>query len=483
MLNSTIKLPISARLLRDSLLVLLLGTTIGFLVNQEYSEFIFILAISFAILIVSVYLMQKTINVFNISRLTIPAFWYLTYLFMIYFASFIVFYETDIPGRYAYLFAVQSTMLTVPLGIITVNIFCRFDKDEINEFFTLPVVETKPGIHREIVYALFMGFVVLLALQYLLSLSKIPLFYMLIHPGEYQELAVLREESFKLLDPRWSSTSSTSLFYIYLFTRTLLFPFLIMVSLGYYLVSRNNRWLMFFLITLSTGIIYAASSIARAPVAAIILRVSFFIYVFNRGKLSKKMAVAILILILIFPIIITKMAYGSEVEFIEALKRVVIRLCYTPAADLFDYFEIFPYHHDYVYGQALLKPILVALGLSNFYIENYVYKFKYPTGLVSGHSNAAFQSNLHADFGVIGVLLGGFLSGMLMQGIQISILRNKKTVMNIATYSFMVYAFWVLNSGSITSVLFVNGVIPLFFLILIIRGMEELFSHATRKLK
>jgi hypothetical protein len=105
--------------------------------------------------------------------------------------------------------------------------------------------------------------------------------------------------------------------------------------------------------------------------------------------------------------------------------------------------------------------------------------------VASGHSNAAFQSNLHADFGVVGVLLGGFLVGVLMQGIQIYILRREKTVLNIALYSFMVYAFWVLNMGSVTSVLFVNGVVPVFLLVLLFNGMEGLFGHAAspRKLE
>jgi len=183
---------------------------------------------------------------------------------------------------------------------------------------------------------------------------------------------------------------------------------------------------------------------------------------------------------LMFPFVVTKMAYGvGGMDLLDTMKKVAVRLTYTPAADLYDYFEIFPAHHDYLYGQALLKPVLVALGSDHFYIENYVYKYRYPTGVASGHSNAAFQSNLHADFGVVGVLLGGFLVGILMQGIQIYILRREKTVLNIALYSFMVYAFWVLNMGSVTSVLFVNGVIPVLLLVLLFNGMERLFGFVT----
>jgi len=43
----------------------------------------------------------------------------------------------------------------------------------------------------------------------------------------------------------------------------------------------------------------------------------------------------------------------------------------------------------------------------------------------------------------------------------------------------MVYAFWVLNMGSVTSVLFVNGVIPVFLFVLLFNGMERLFGGAV----
>jgi oligosaccharide repeat unit polymerase len=444
------------------------------------SEFALILISSAPVFVFSIYLMQRAVSAFNITRLTIPAFWYLTYLVMIYFPSFFVFHDLTGPGRHAYLFAVQSAMITVPLGILAVNRWCGFDKEWINTYFTGPVQEQAPRGEKLLVYALFLSFAVASVWVYLASLETIPLLYMLQHPGEVERLIVLREESFKLLDPRWGGSGSTPIFYIYLFLRTLVFPFLIMVSLGYLLISRDGRWLCLFLVTSVTGILYAASSIARAPVAAIVLRVAFFLYVFKQGRLGKKTIAVLLACMLMFPFVVTKMAYGGGgVNLLEALKKVAVRLTYTPAADLYDYFEIFPAHHDYLYGQAFLKPVLVALGSDHFYIENYVYKYRYPTGVASGHSNAAFQSNLHADFGVVGVLLGGFLVGILMQGIQIYILRREKTVLNIALYSFMVYAFWVLNMGSVTSVLFVNGVIPVFLLVLLFNGMERLFGFAT----
>ena len=49
---------------------------------------------------------------------------------------------------------------------------------------------------------------------------------------------------------------------------------------------------------------------------------------------------------------------------------------------------------------------------------------------------------------------------MIMHGTQIFLWRRRKTVLWIAAFTVIVYAYWVLNSGSITSVLLTNGVLP-----------------------
>src|SRR4030042_1685706 len=113
------------------------------------SEFSMLLTISAFVFLLSVYLMQKSIAVFNISRLTIPAFWYLTYL---------------------------------------------VKKSWINEYFTKPIEKGMTGSHTTFVYAVFLILSVSLALLYLTSIETIPLFFMLQHPNQPEQLAILREE-------------------------------------------------------------------------------------------------------------------------------------------------------------------------------------------------------------------------------------------------------------------------------------------------
>ena len=431
------------------------------------------------VLILSIWMMHKTLRIFDSQRITIPTLWYLTYLPMIFFPAFLVFYIQPDPYRQIYIFAVVSVVITVPLGIILANLIFRFRKRELYEYFASPVIVHGSGYMYVVFFLMLLG-ALGLVLLYFRSVGTVPLLYMLQYPGEAQELAVLREEAFKLLDPRWGTSESTALFYVFLFLRTLVFPFIIVSALGYYLWSRQKKWLFLFLAILIVGGGYAASSIARAPVAALVMRVMFFLYLFKGGKLSKKAIVTLIILMLAFPLLVTALAYSSDVGIWNGLSSVATRLFYTPAWGLYYYFEIFPAHHDYLYGQAFAKPILLVLGLPYFYVENFVYLYMSPAGLPSGHENDAFISNLHADFGVVGVLLGGVLTGILMQSLQIYLARKKKSILNIAIYAFLVYAFWVLNSGSITSVLFVNGVLPVFVLAWAIRAAASFLRDAHR---
>ena len=267
----------------------------------------------------------------------------------------------------------------------------------------------------------------------------------------------------------------TYLFYFYLFNRTLVFPVLILVTLGYFLHTRKKKWLFLFLAVLLVGGFYAISQLSRAPIAAIIMRILVFLLLFYRGDVNLRKLVLAALLMLSYPLIVT-MTYVSDRTILDGILAVVIRLTYTPAEDLYYYFEIFPTHHVYLYGETLIKPFLKLLELDYFYIENWVALYISPRGLDSAHANAAFISNFHADFGLPGVFVGGLITAMAIQWIQIKLFRWEKSVYNMTIFAVFIYSIWALNFGSITSVLFVNGVIPVFLLIFGLKFLTSIFN-------
>ena len=413
--------------------------------------------------------MEYLAGIFTLRGLTIPAFFYLSYVPMIYVPAFLVYAQYPGAPANAYLLGVGSVLFTVPLGLLCANEVARFSKVEALAYFRSPVTDRPPPRRVFGLYAIVLGFCALTVFGYFAVVSTIPLLEMFSGPRDPTALTLAREDAFKLLDPRWGAAKSSRLFYLYLFLRTLIFPVLILVAMGYSLLTKAGKWWMLFWAALLLGGFYAASSLSRAPLAAILMRIFFFLCLFNRGRIRLRTAAAFLLAMSAFPILVTTLAYSTEYSLLDGLRAVVLRLTYTPAEDLYYYYEIFPAVHDYLYGGTLVKPFLKVLEMEYFYIENYVYLYMSHGVVFSGHANAAFISNLHADFGLPGVLLGGVLVGFCVQCLQIYLCRKPKTILNMTLYAFLMYGVWVLNFGSVTSVLFVNGVIPVFILVWLIR--------------
>ncbi len=350
---------------------------------------------------------------------------------------------------------VVSVLLTVPLGVGALNRVLNYRREEDQRFFQASINAEKDVAPRWILVAILAIGLALMIVNFILA-GRVPLLGLLSTDSSARELAEQREQAFKLLDPRWSAATATFLFYAFLFLRTHLFPLLLLITFGALLVRPSRAsWVLFVASALASGF-YAASSLARAPLAALVMRTAHYFYLHRRAVVGWRIGTLGVIAALTFPVVVTTFGYGSA-GALDGIRRVLFRLVVTPADDLYAYFLIFPGQVPFQMGGTLLKPVQTVLGLPNFYIENYVYRFTSPDGLATGHANAAFPSNLYADFGLFGVVAGGVLVGALIQAIHISLSRRPKTVATVAIYSFLVYAFWVLNFGSVTSVLGTNG--------------------------
>ncbi len=95
--------------------------------------------------------------------------------------------------------------------------------------------------------------------------------------------------------------------------------------------------------------------------------------------------------------------------------------------------------------------------MNYFDTPNYVGRYGWPQYIESINANGAFISDLNADFGLPGVLLGGVAAGGIMQWVHIYLVRRRKTIVGLACYAFLVYEFWDLNSTSLTTLLASNG--------------------------
>jgi hypothetical protein len=426
---------------------------------------------SFIVLGLCLYLLNISCEILNPKRISLQTFFIVGYITMLYVPSIV--FVSKLPynleyfkeNNYKFIFvaAIVGGLFAYTLGVVFANRYFKFIVFEQRRFFDAPIdyLNNEP---KMFVIATAIGiFCIALTIAYFFYLpvawSELPLFYMFAHPGDSNELALLREKVFKLLDPRWSDSPFSFTFYFYLALRMWLYPFLVVFIFIYYISTRNSKWLYLLIICGGVAAFYAASSIARAPLAAIIMRFCFAWYFYRRCNLNMRQGAIILLAVVSFPLLVTFLAQSNQ-GIVSTLRLLSERLFVTPTKDLLIYFEAFPLYFDYQHGHVLIKSIVKLFGYNHFYIEGAIYNFQFPySNVPSGHANAAYLSNLYADFGFFGCIIGSFIIGVFVQFTHIHIVRKEKTPLNVTLYCYLIYAWWILTFGSITSVLGTNGVI------------------------
>lgn len=402
-------------------------------------------------------LVRLSCRPFDLRRITIPGFWYLTYLVIILWPAFYVYFENDHPSRVKFLLGVESVLITVPLGWWLASVMLSFSHSEVEQFFTTPLAPSQitPRFPKALLG--FFGFALILSLFYLWEVKAVPLFYLIANPGDALAVAILREESFKLLD--------SPLLYLYFILRAVLYPFLIMVSVGAYLVTRTRRWLFWMVAISITGVIYASLTIAKGPVATILLMLAFFFYYYRHGRIGLRAGFIFLIVILLFPIFVVAWAYtgiGLDLAQIGGVFQALgDRIFHIPAEMIYSYFEFFPAQMGHLHGRSI-GLISAIFRMNHVDTPNVVGQFIYPYGIESITANAAFIGDMYADFGMGGVLVGGVLAGVVMQALHIFAIRRRKTIVSLAVYAFLVVAFLMLHSTALPQIMASNGAVLIF---------------------
>jgi hypothetical protein len=403
-------------------------------------------ALGAIVLIVCSWAMQRAVGVFRVHRLTIPGFWLATYLATLVGPSYFVFVNETSASRYPYIIAVYATLIAVVVGVLLVNLVCRFRRAEVDRYFLAPVMgrrEQSPAF--SVVSVGLVGCLVVAAIH-VSEVKTIPLLYLIQNPGDSWNVALLREDSFKLLD--------SPLTYLYTWVGSLLLPLVCMISLGFYLLSRRRSWLLLFLSALGSGLLYAGMTVAKAPVATVVLLLLLFVYLYRGGRLTGLTAIGPL-LVLLYPFVVVMTAYWETLTVQGALIALFDRMFYLPAQVVFWYFELFA---PGSLGGATSQNLAWLMGWNHFDIANYVglHGLGYKGSVTA---NAAFIGYLYADFGWIGVLAGATLAGAIMQACQVYLVRRPKTVVSVAIYAYLIVAFWFLHSTGLPIVLLSKGVL------------------------
>jgi uncharacterized protein (DUF983 family) len=431
--------------------VMAIGVAMGIVVLGLSSGSPVLTLASTGVVLVSFYLVHATIRAFDVRRLTIPGAWYLAYIATVYIPGFAIYEDGIQPYKERFMFAMQSNLITVPLGFLLCNLVLNFKPREIKTYLEKDICSPKHEPGTGVIYAVLLMMSFGVAGLYLTQVQHIALIEMLKNPGAWEYYTDVRLESFVAL--------KSSLVFAYAQLRGMLFPFLMASSLGYYLFSRKGQWLAIFIVTSLAGLGFASLDASKGPVAIVIIIIGFFFYLYKGGRVKFSAAPFWFVVILAFPVFILMTAGGAHgwQDLQGVLQNLNWRIFESNPAVAYKYFEIFPDEIAFLHGRSIQK---VAILMGEPYVDTGVIVFRhFWSSYQEGNSaGGAFFARFYSDFGMSGVLAGGVLTGLVLQGVQVLILRRRKTIAWLAVYSFVMYTVWAINGESLPSVLLGGGI-------------------------
>jgi len=437
-----------------------------------------LLITSLLTLILALPLSHVAMGVLRLKNLTIQKTFFWTYTLFVYVPSLFVFAKGDDPFRIVYLICTTSVLVVVPLGSLVARVTtsgCGVDDEE---YYARPVVGLDNRAWR-LIYPLLLGAALIPVILYLMLTPRIALLEAITHPHAYTYLLQAREQSFKVIPV------SPALKYIFGWCRVVFLPYLAMVALVTWRATRRPFWLVCVITSTLLALVYASLSLAKLPVAWVVLLLCIASYTARRQiRLRELLLMVLLTLSLpatLMVLVLPESRWLGSSYLVGIPQEFYRRLCWVPAWVLYHYFKVFPHDIEFLHGQSVGLWTTLVEPARFFPVAQYVYDYMNPHSRVaSGLANAPFIGNLYADFGVLGVLLGGFLAGLLMQLTHDYVTRKPKSPPFVAAYAYFLCSFYLLNHTAFPVVLSTNGVILMLGLLLVFDYLSTILRAIGR---
>lgn len=383
-------------------------------------------------------------SLFSLRTLRIPGLFVFFYGLMIVLPLPWIYAEFDLTGRTTYLVATVVSFLLTIAGILFMNYLVPCRAGGVGRWISAPTRVT-PTIRLVSSLLLVLCFGVLVL--YLQEIGTPPLVWALTGSQSRLELALAREEALKLIPGR--------IRYLYSSLRGILFPYTMLLCLSIASQARNWRWNLVFVVSFLGSSFMAGATLAKSPVATSVLMLGFAWLLLRARSLSLRRLFVIGLVALAFPAFVYLAVYQFDVSTLynRVILGVVRRIFHTPGTVLLHYFVYFPDVQDFLLGRGL--PWVSKLFTAGpFPTTNAIGLFITPTAMTSVSAGGAYVGFLWADFGWVGVLLGSFVVGMILQATQLFILRLPKLAPAVVAQAMAAILVINLTSTSITDVLF-----------------------------
>ncbi len=310
-------------------------------------------------------------------------------------------------------------------------------------------------------------------LYWIVKTPSVPLLEMITNFGSSTNLLQKREESFKLLE------LPSVMRYSFEWVRYILWPLMTCMQLAKYKMKGEKRDLFIFFIYFLIGLFITSSTTAKAVVAEFILSLMITYVIASNKKISGKVYFVGIILVFMFPFIVflfTGISANVSNPLDFAIKSIWLRLFDVVPRAAMVHYMVFPDHVGFLYGKSI-SIFSYIKGSEVFPLNNFLFVAFNPYGSdpnPSGYLNAAYTSEMWANFGWLGIILSSLFIGWFLKLVDSWVKSHAKTPLSISIYSLMFLSTFALISTNITTALMTYG----FILLCLI-----LWIFGTRKIK
>lgn len=374
------------------------------------------------------------------------------------------------PAVYLYYFSIVIFYIIFPIGLLLGNKIWGINIGKVKHLLNGDFQKSKYDNFIYEIVILFITAGILVFLLYLIRVKTIPLLELIRNPGDYIRLMALRQEAYLLLPVTFIEK------YLFLWERSIIMPIIIIGSISLYLINKQKKFLIIFLIFLSIGILFNSLTLEKSPTAAIILSL-MALYYLRKKHIGVRFLFFSLFLIFLIPALILYFQHlGHYNMFRLVYISILDRIFITPTEVLYHHFEIFPRVHDFLDGRSThLFSWLYNDG--TFPLSNYVAKVWWKNPKTTLIANVIFIGNFWADFGFLGVITSSFFVGLIGHWYFwkiLSVSNYSKNIIYIIVVTISVPIFTFVFMGSnFTTIFFSRGVLVLIILLFVIEGFKK----------
>jgi len=411
--------------------------------------------------------MDRVCRISKVIQPTILGIAYLSFILMHYIPSLFFLADSSMTESANYLWACTLALLTMSVGGAYVNLITQFKSKYISIYYR-KLVKTIPT-KKDIVFVFAFGILCgLISIIYITDVSVYPLYLLL--AGKVSTLTVnaMRREV-------QGSNMGSSFWYIYGIARVFLMPLLFTLIIALWSKFKGFCQKSFALLLLITVFIYNSWSAAKTPIAMLFLNASIaeLIYlsnskiikfkntiILNRKTVKILIGIALSFFVMVsYPIFIFKFKdFGADKDVLHIFYEGVLkRIMFKPAFLAYFQFEMFPDLFEFTYFSDIQK--LASL----FDIEYVDLSSLTAETAFDADSNAppAAVGNFYAQAGWTMVVVGFFLIGFLLQGIQVWVIQYApKSPITVAILAILCYGSFRLSMASFHTVFLSEAIIP-----------------------